>query len=1014
MQLAQDDETAAPFHHPGGLAWVRGEWGEDGEGQGIGDLKRRLGELRRAIRGGVEVESCAEAERGCAGTGQPAGGGMRVTADSCPAGGDGREEVQVTGARSSRAGFPAAPCLSGADVGAEGLVVGTGCEVGRLSPMSGGSISSRTSVPSLPSTNDSCAPTFVSRSQPGDYQAEGSETCGLGGSKANRGSTDLSIHIRPGDAGRVDASAHADQRVRPIPLHTESWLEILSHDPSYTERSSALQCSHGQTPERGAASGQGASAPTATPHFSEQPPPAQLSRAPVLGPDTPSVLTAPASDVGTMDAMHGRARGRGAYEAPLVDGGVVQRQSPHQRGLKVGVGGGRELQPLQPLQPLLLRGADPEETCLSAMGMGGAARSVPGGHEVGGTMGEKRKGERGGDGGGMGMRDAEGLWGSPVAAMAREWCERVKVVSPGLALAGLPCAAAAPGAVGKGAEERGRGSEPGGENVGAGARSPFERVAGGVGGSGDAGGVEAVISGGCEVCKGSEVETRMRCEGERQARSDASGDEDAAVMEEATPRNKGGDRGVRVGEDRGIGIGMRAKDGWQAHSDAVWALACGGNCVFSGAHDGVVKQWRRRVRGVGERGGEGGKWECVRSVSLHTEAVLSLAWMLPGVGEGGRGGGLLVSGSADCLAKVTCWGERGGAECVEEVATLALHTQRVGALVVLDEHVASGSADDSIRIWDTQRWECIQTLRGHTDSVVVLSRFRQWLCSGSCDGSVCLWSLTTWQCERRLEGHMGSVLALIALPDTPATQCSHPAKTPATTRQGLAADCSGEAEGGDQVSQGASGSAYKECAGCHHDDENGSEGRHARFLVSASDDQSLRVWDAGGDDWECSTVAGAHEGPVTLLSVCGGGKGGQVGPGQKNIGQVGPGHGQYLLSCGDDQTLRVWSLCARSAGGVDGVREVQTMQRDADRACEGGRVMLACVATYVLQTPCSAIAHWHTSGSSRAPSGCWSAGATNGGSGLGSEDGGPGVQGGGGAVVTANLQGEVLVWGVAG
>ena len=125
----------------------------------------------------------------------------------------------------------------------------------------------------------------------------------------------------------------------------------------------------------------------------------------------------------------------------------------------------------------------------------------------------------------------------------------------------------------------------------------------------------------------------------------------------------------------------------------MWALTLGAGSsagsIFSGGHDGVVKEWCQRA-------GDSG-WYCRRAVQLHSDAVLSLAWCGP---PQNGGGGLLVSGSADCLAKVTLFTAGDGVETSGDahdmesgctvVATLDRHSQRVGALAVLDAYVATG------------------------------------------------------------------------------------------------------------------------------------------------------------------------------------------------------------------------------------------------------------------------------------------------------------------------------------
>lgn len=203
---------------------------------------------------------------------------------------------------------------------------------------------------------------------------------------------------------------------------------------------------------------------------------------------------------------------------------------------------------------------------------------------------------------------------------------------------------------------------------------------------------------------------------------------------------------------------LQLAGGWEAHKEAVWALAFGGGCLFSGCHDGVIKQWNA-AQG----------WTCTRAVQVHTEAVLALTWA----------DGLLISGSGDCLAKVTRWDEKEDSssrslEGWQLIAELSSHSQRVGALAVVEGYIATGSADDTVRIWDRRHYECTATLKGHTDSVLVLAGFRTSsassptiLCSGSCDSTICVWSTQSWQCMHRITGHNGSVLALAVLPPSP-------------------------------------------------------------------------------------------------------------------------------------------------------------------------------------------------------------------------------------------------------
>ena len=111
------------------------------------------------------------------------------------------------------------------------------------------------------------------------------------------------------------------------------------------------------------------------------------------------------------------------------------------------------------------------------------------------------------------------------------------------------------------------------------------------------------------------------------------------------------------------------------------------------------------------------------------------------------------------------------------------------------------------------------------------------------------------------------------------------------------------------------------------------------FLVSASDDNTIRCWNVDMAWQECCKRE-AHDKSVTLLTVC----------------------GQRVVSCGDDQRLRVWEEEGVGRARVNGV---------------GG--MLSCLSMHQLQSPSSAIA------------------STS-------------LEHGGAIAVTGNFVGEIFVW----
>ena len=76
--------------------------------------------------------------------------------------------------------------------------------------------------------------------------------------------------------------------------------------------------------------------------------------------------------------------------------------------------------------------------------------------------------------------------------------------------------------------------------------------------------------------------------------------------------------------------------------------------------------------------------------------------------------------------------------------------------------LASGSEDDTIKLWDVATGRNIATLEGHTDYVtsVAFSHDGKLLASGSEDETVKLWDVATHTNTATLEGHTGEVLSV--------------------------------------------------------------------------------------------------------------------------------------------------------------------------------------------------------------------------------------------------------------
>jgi putative hemolysin len=123
--------------------------------------------------------------------------------------------------------------------------------------------------------------------------------------------------------------------------------------------------------------------------------------------------------------------------------------------------------------------------------------------------------------------------------------------------------------------------------------------------------------------------------------------------------------------------------------------------------------------------------------------------------------GRLASGSCDNTIRL--WDINSGAE----TARLDGHSGMVWALSMLpDGRLASGSSDNTIRLWDVKTGAESARLEGHSDDVVALCVLPDGrLASGSNDITIRLWDVKTGAETARLKGHRNWVATLCVLPD---------------------------------------------------------------------------------------------------------------------------------------------------------------------------------------------------------------------------------------------------------
>jgi WD40 repeat protein len=126
-------------------------------------------------------------------------------------------------------------------------------------------------------------------------------------------------------------------------------------------------------------------------------------------------------------------------------------------------------------------------------------------------------------------------------------------------------------------------------------------------------------------------------------------------------------------------------------------------------------------------------------------------------------GKMLASGSADKTVKL--WDTTTG----KEIKTLTGHTDWVNSVSFSSDGkmLASGSADKTVKLWDTSTGKEIKTLTGHTNEVrgISFSPDGKMLASASVDSRVKLWDTSTGKQIKTLTGHTNWVYGISFSPD---------------------------------------------------------------------------------------------------------------------------------------------------------------------------------------------------------------------------------------------------------
>lgn len=166
---------------------------------------------------------------------------------------------------------------------------------------------------------------------------------------------------------------------------------------------------------------------------------------------------------------------------------------------------------------------------------------------------------------------------------------------------------------------------------------------------------------------------------------------------------------------------------------------------------------------------------------------------------------ILMTGSWDRSVRI--WNLETG----QEVGVLRGHTRGVRALQFDALKLVTGSMDSTLKIWNWRTGECMRTLRGHRDAVICLTYDQQLLISGSADSTLRVWDFGTGE-GYSLRGHTEWVNSVALWDSKLGCSSTTPLQTPV---------------GGTPTTNPEAAKASSK----------------GKFLFSASDDMTIRVWD---------------------------------------------------------------------------------------------------------------------------------------------------------------------------